>query len=341
MKQIDYTEAESLNPIWIDARTPLEYKESTILGAYNFPILLDQERIDVSTVYRNESRSKAKHMGLEFAQSKLADYYKQISDIQKREKRQIVFFCFRGGMRSNSLASVMSLMGLPCMVLKGGYKAYRRHVMDSLSNDSFYNDKQFVVLHGKTGVGKTRVLLEMENRNAEILDLEGYAKNKGSIFGGIPFDNIKINQKQFETLIYNKLNSKCKYIFLESESKKVGANIVPEKLFDKMTNAEHILIECSDESRIRNILLDYPLNSDTIPKYKKIIMRMDALSKAKREELCNKLDSDINEEVVLQIMKMYYDNLYKYSIKQYNYKYTISSDDINIAAKKICQIYGV
>ena len=68
---------------------------------------------------------------------------------------------------------------------------------------------------------------------------------------------------------------------------------------------------------------------------------MDALSKAKREELCNKLDSDINEEVVLQIMKMYYDNLYKYSIKQYNYKYTISSDDINIAAKKICQIYGV
>lgn len=340
MTTVEYDQVQSGPFIWIDVRTPGEYNEATIPGAFNFPILSDEERKEVSIIYRNESKQKAKYKGLCYAQNKLSQYYQEIYNIQKEKQQEVIFFCFRGGMRSQSLASVMKLMGIPCYVLSGGYKAYRKHVLSSLCSPAFYDSKSFVVIHGKTGTGKTKILKEIARRGGHILDLEEHAKNKGSIFGAIPFAKQRVNQKYFESLIYQDLIKSDSPIFLESESKKVGQNIIPDQLFKAMEGAKHVLVDCSMEKRIENILLDYPINDRSIKFYTDIIMRMDAFSKEQRKKLCQGLIEGHEKQVVSDLMRQYYDLLYLHSIDKYTYDLTLSSEDIEDGAQILMNRYG-
>ena len=244
------------NKIFIDVRSPAEYEEATIPGAINIPLLEDNERAAVGTVYRNESMEKATQLGISFASHKLPEIFTMINQFHA-EKKSVIIFCWRGGMRSKSVCSFLNSLNISNVYqLIGGYKSYRRFVVEYLENMSQTFD--FLMLHGLTGVGKTHILKALKQKGESVLDLEDLANNSGSVFGHILFREKSPSQKQFESYIFQELyNTKRKIIFVESESKRIGNVQIPDALFDKMINGYHILIKTDKDNRIEIIKNDY------------------------------------------------------------------------------------
>ncbi|MGL5918285.1 MAG: rhodanese-like domain-containing protein, partial [Cetobacterium sp.] len=159
----------------IDVRTPKEFEEEGIPGAINIPLLLDDERIDVGTAYKQVSPEKAKELGVEAIAKRLPDIFREV---QKQAKGRIVFYCARGGMRSGSMSALFSALGYTTWKLEGGYRDYRQYI---LKNAPTYNkDVKYFILHGKTGIGKTKILNALEEKGYSVLDLEKMADHKGS-----------------------------------------------------------------------------------------------------------------------------------------------------------------
>ena len=301
--------------VFIDVRSEKEFDEDTIPGAINLPILNNKEREYVGYLYKQINVDKAKDIGLEYASSKLTLFYKKIKEI-KSENKEVALFCYRGGMRSNSIANVMDTMGLDVFLIEGGYKAYRKYVIESL--DSYADKFKFIVLHGYTGVGKTKILKKLEKMNESVLDLEGLARNSGSVFGEIGYENKKISQKKFESELldsFKKLTQE--YVFIESESKRIGKVILPNFLYDNMQHGIHILIKTSINNRTKNIIDDY-INNTSHNIDEKIIEAIMKLKKRLGADVVNELVGKVRlkqyEYVAEKLMIDYYDSLYQYSI---------------------------
>ncbi|MTI57360.1 tRNA 2-selenouridine(34) synthase MnmH [Geosporobacter ferrireducens] len=322
------------NAIYIDVRSPSEYKESTIVGAVNFPILNDEERAEVGTVYRKENHQKAISLGVKYASYKLPILYEQILDYQNKYE-QIIFFCWRGGMRSRSVCDFLSMFNIPKVYqLVGGYKGYRKYIMDYFENklDFFH----FIMIHGLTGVGKTHILEDLSSEGMAVLNLEELAQNSGSVFGDIVFNGEPPSQKMFESKIFHKLFASMeKNIFVESESKRIGNVQIPEKIYRKMISGNHILINTSLDNRVKIILQDY---IDHIDENKeKIVKALEHLRKKLGNEAVDNLLQKQSENAYTYIIKYliehYYDPLYQYSIDKYKeYDLEIYYEDIKTVA---------
>src|SRR6056297_1183647 len=213
---ITYQESLSLkNSIYIDARTKSEYKEATIPGAVNIELLNYEERKMIGTIYKQQSPKKAKLKGVEIVSPKIPKLINKLNHLNEKYDN-LILFCSRGGLRSESPARFAELAGIEVFKLKGGYKSYRNYILDHLN--SFDIKSTFVILHGNTGVGKTKILLEIEKMGGSILDLEALANHRGSAFGSIGLGS-PYNQKMFDSLLYEELKKKDKkdgYIFLEA-----------------------------------------------------------------------------------------------------------------------------
>lgn len=166
--------------VFIDVRSPSEFAKGSIPGAVNIPILDDDERVDVGTIYVNRDPEEAKIRGIEYASAKLSFIYNQISSMAK-EHKNIILFCWRGGHRSDTVSSFLGALGVNIYQLDGGYKRYRKYVIEYFNENKF--KQKFIVLHGYTGVGKTEILTRLKALNIPILDLEYLAQNSGSVFG--------------------------------------------------------------------------------------------------------------------------------------------------------------
>lgn len=317
IKRINYKDTIDRNDIvYIDVRSPKEYNEDTIPGAINIPVLNNEERERIGYTYTQVSKEKAKRMGLEYTSKKLLIFYDRIKDIIKTN-RSVVLFCYRGGMRSTSIAKVLDVMDLPIYIINGGYKEYRDYVINNLDN---YRYKfKFIVLHGYTGVGKTKALVNLSKKGHEVLDLEKLAQNSGSVFGNIFYSNPSNGQKKFESLLLHKLmNFNDNYIFVESESKRIGNAIMPDFLYENMQDGYHILLKTNLDNRVETIAEDYlnnhENNSDLV---------INAIRKLKKRLGKNKVDK-LEEEfrknnykyVIKELMVDYYDPLYNHSIKK-------------------------
>lgn len=316
VEKIDIGEALKLKDVvFIDVRSPKEYKEDHVLNAINMPILTDEEREETGYIYKQVSHEQAKEMGLSYASYKLVDMYKEIRKIVVEGKKP-VFYCFRGGMRSNSVANVMSTMGMKVYLINGGYKSYRKHVINYF--EEFSDKHKFIVVHGHTGVGKTKILKQLEKENQNVIDLEAFAKNMGSAFGGIAYNEEIVNQKRFESLIFEKLMSfDEREIFVESESKRIGRVLVPENMFDRMENGRHVLVETTMKNRVNNIMEDY-IDEEDHQRNEKLCRAVGFIKKKLGNEKYNQIIDYINtkryEEAVEELMINYYDPLYQYSI---------------------------
>ena len=341
MKKINIDEALKLdNTVFIDVRTESEYNEDHILNAVSLPLFSDEEHKDVGTIYKTEGKQQAISKGFDYVQCKLKNIYSEVFKLSN-EYDNIVIYCARGGMRRGSNVSIVSTLGVDVYQLEGGYKAYRNNVLDYFK--TVMNEKHFIVVHGLTGVGKTDALLMLEENGLDIIDLEGIAKNSGSTFGFIMFDEKPPSQKKFETKIFEKLFfSKTNYIFIESESKRVGHVNVPNEIYDGIIrDGYHILLESSVKSRVDRLCRDYVYTDkkkpeaiiDCINKFRK------RLGNATVDKFINLFNEGKHEEVIEYYLVDYYDALYGHSVQKYKYNKVLNCDNMKTCVEELMNFH--
>lgn len=342
MKTIRIEDALKLEKtIFIDVRTEKEYLDDHILNAYNMPLFDNDEYCEVGTIYKQEGKHEAIDKGFEFVSPKLKDMYKTVKELSK-EYEHIVIYCARGGMRSGSVANLLTSIGIDLYKLEGGYKSYRNYVLDYLS--TIMDKKQFIVLHGLTGVGKTDLLIELDKNNIDIVDLEYMARNTGSVFGFITYDEKPPTQKTFESRIFESLFfSKSDYLFIESESKRVGHVLVPNDIYEGIVrDGYHILVECDIKDRVKRLCKDYiyDRSEDNIQDLRECITTFrKRLGHTTVDEYLELLDNKQYEELVEKFLVFYYDPLYMHSVNQYKYNNIIKFENINDITQKLISFH--
>jgi len=296
IKTIDafFSEPDSAAQILIDVRSPSEFAEDHIDGAINMPVLNDDERAMIGTLYKNNS-FEARHHGAKLISNNIANMI--LPEIERMVRRHFenepagcgksdhyhkpnitfTIYCWRGGMRSSSLALVMNLIGYHCAVIDGGYRSYRQLVHEALydAQSSQTNSAavaspidhlKFVALHGPSGSGKTELIQRLGEEGLPVLELEKYANHKGSVLGGDFAD--QPGQKQFESRLWQHLRSQGLLVkpgesvqpvlvFVEGESRRIGRLTLPDRVYAKMQSADRIWVELPIEERARRLAFEY------------------------------------------------------------------------------------
>jgi tRNA 2-selenouridine synthase len=234
----------------IDVRSPSEFERGHWPGAFNLPLFSDDERAAVGTSYKQDGRLEAIHLGLRITGPKMADLAEQLDQFRGPDRLRL--YCWRGGMRSASMAWLAQQIDLKPLLLQGGYKAYRQW-----AQTSFDQDWPLRIMGGRTGTGKTDLLLALENKGVAVLDLEGLANHRGSSFGGLGLP-AQPSTEHYENLLAEGLDQHQRQgagsIWLEAESIQVGRCRIPKGLFDQMQTAPVLEIQRSLEERVEQLV---------------------------------------------------------------------------------------
>jgi len=239
----------------IDVRSPAEFALDHIPGAINCPVLDNDERILIGTLYKQESPFIAKKRGAALVAKNIARHLETHFIDMPREWRPLIY-CWRGGERSGAFTHILQRIGWKAVQLDGGYQGFRRQVITEL--DSAANRCSFRVICGMTGSGKTRVLHELQLQGEQVLDLEGLANHRGSVLGGDPLEP-QPAQKAFETALWNALRNldPAQIIYVESESKKVGGVHVPDALMERIRDGVCVEVRASHATRVAWLMREY------------------------------------------------------------------------------------
>lgn len=243
----------------LDARSPGEFTEDHLPGALNLPVLDDDERARVGTIYVQQSRFLARKIGAALVARNVAKHLETALRDKPGDFSPLVH-CWRGGQRSRGMAIILDQIGWRVRTLKGGYKAYRGRVVERLyESDPWF---RVVLIDGPTGVGKTALLAKLAEQGAAVLDLEGIAAHRGSVFGADP-DRPQPSQKQFESMLLGRIDAALASaapgspLFLEAESSKIGERLTPPTLWRAMLAAPAITVTAPLQARARYSLSAY------------------------------------------------------------------------------------
>ncbi|GAB2738652.1 tRNA 2-selenouridine(34) synthase MnmH [Melaminivora jejuensis] len=244
----------------IDARTPAEFAEDHIPGAINCPVLSDDERALVGTIYVQQSAFEARRVGGALVAANLARHLAGPLADKPANWRPLIY-CWRGGMRSGSMVQWLRLVGWDAQQLAGGYKAFRRHVIERIAALTPQLDLRVIV--GATGSAKTRVLHALAEQGAQVLDLEGLARHKGSLLGALPGVE-QPSQKHFETQLATRLEGfeLARPVYVEGESARIGRLSVPVPLVQRLRAAACIELDAPPDERLAYLLRDYAYLGD-------------------------------------------------------------------------------
>jgi tRNA 2-selenouridine synthase len=244
----------------IDARSPAEFALDHIPGAINCPVLDDDERRIVGTLYKQTGAFEARRVGGAMVAANLARHLRERFADRPAQWKPLVY-CWRGGLRSGSMVQWLRLVGWDAQQLAGGYKSYRHHVVALI--DTLAPRLPLQVVCGATGSAKTRVLHAMAARGAQVLDLEGCASHKGSLLGALPGID-QPTQKQFETRIAAVLETLdlSRPLYVEGESAKIGRLSVPLPLVAKMRASPCLEVQATPQARLHYLLRDYAYLGD-------------------------------------------------------------------------------
>jgi len=311
-EDITINEAARLsNTLWVDLRSENEYAEDTIPGSVNLPVLNNEERALVGASYHHDGPDASRRLALQLAAPKLPAKIRELDSLAG--EKNLVVFCWRGGERSRFMASVLDTMGYRVYRVIGGYKSYRRYVNEFLEQEEL--TQRAVVLHGLTGVGKTEVLLQLGRKGLPVLDLEGLARHRGSVFGKIGLPPSP-SQKSFESSIILFLTSiGDKGVFIvECESRRVGNLLVPPPMMNAIRNGIRVLLYAPLAERVRRIREIYTSGpGDNVKQLQEATSSLvKRIGRVKVEELNRMLEERNFDPVFSFLLKYYYDPLYKY-----------------------------
>lgn len=244
----------------IDARSPAEFAIDHIPGAINCPVLDDDERRIVGTLYKQQGAFEARRVGGAMVAANLAAHLRERFADKPAGWKPLVY-CWRGGLRSGSMTTWLRLVGWDAQQLQGGYKSWRRHVIDTI--EALAPPLRPVIVCGATGSAKTRVLQAIARQGGQVLDLEAFACHKGSLLGALP-DKPQPSQTAFETGIAAALEKldPSRPVFIEGEGRKIGRLSVPPVLIDRMRESPCIEIAASLDARVDYLLRDYAYLGD-------------------------------------------------------------------------------
>ena len=304
----------------IDVRSPAEFALDHIPGAINCPVLNNEERAEIGTLYKQVSPFAAKKLGAAIVSRNIALHLEQSFLDFPREWRPLIY-CWRGGERSGAFTHVLNRIGWKAMQLEGGYQGFRRVVIDDLEHAAKQFD--FQVICGMTGSGKTRILQELKLQGAPVLDLEGLAIHRGSVLGNEP-EIEQPSQKGFETRLWNALQNldSSDPIFIESESKKVGGVHIPDALMEKIRHGHCIELRSSLSTRVSWLLHEYPHFVQNPNQFKeKLSLLTSRYGKVQIADWCEQIDAGRFEELVTDLLVKHYDPSYQSSIARNFPKY--------------------
>ena len=239
----------------VDVRSEGEFVEDHVPGAVNCPALDNEERARVGTIYKQQSPFEAKKIGAALIATNISRYLNGHFLDRPREWRPL-FYCWRGGDRSGAFAEVFSRIGWRVGRLDGGYKSYRRAVLADLGSRP--RAFRWRVVCGLTGTGKSRLLRSLRDAGAQVLDLEALAAHRGSVLGSLP-GAPQPGQKMFESLVWGQLQGfdKKRPVYVEAESKRIGALRVPEAMIEEMWKSECITLEAPIAARLELLKGEY------------------------------------------------------------------------------------
>lgn len=286
----------------IDARSPKEFELSRIPNAKNYYALNDEEHQEIGTMHKVASAFEARVKGAKYVCVNAALHIDSLYPAFKPNAK-IAIYCARGGMRSYSLAVILSSIGYRIDRISGGYKSYRNFVLNYLEN---FEKLSFITLRGLTGCGKSELIQKLPNS----IDLEKLSNHYGSVFGAV--NGIQPTQKHFENLLVDALmhiDSK-KPVFIEGESKRIGKIVVPSRLFEMISSGYEVRINAPLEERLERILNLYENISDNY-----FYFCMDRISpyikKSSKDEIIKAYGEKNIKEVVKILLVEYYDTVYK------------------------------
>ena len=297
----------------IDVRSPAEFALDHIPGAVNFPVLSNDERTQIGTLYKQVSPFAAKKLGAALVSKNIAEHIEKHLLELPREWRPLIY-CWRGGERSGAFTYILNRIGWKAMQLESGYQGFRRTVIDGLEQAA--STFTFQVICGMTGSGKTRVLQEVGQLGYQILDLEGLAVHRGSVLGNEP--NIdQPSQKGFETALWNALRKldPSQPVVVESESKKVGGLHIPDTLMEKIRNGACIELRSSTQTRVSWLIREYHHFLTGTDNFKdKLALLTTHYGKVQIAKWNEAIDAGNFPELVEELLVKHYDPSYQSSI---------------------------
>lgn len=289
----------------VDVRSPGEFDRGHIPGAVNIPLFDDSERAAVGTTYVQVGRREAVLQGLGFVGPKMRALCEQALALPSRE---VLVHCWRGGMRSRSMAWLFETVGLRCRVLEGGYKAFRRAALDEIGAP-----REIRILGGYTGSGKTEIVGELAHAGAQAIDLEALARHRGSAFGALG-QGTQPTTEQFENLLFSelRLTDPAVPLWLEDESANIGRVQLTPALYARMKSAPVLQIEVPRGDRVRRLVAEYGgFDRELLARsIEKISKRLGSEKCARVVELCRAGEMAAVAEMLLD----YYDKGYRHQI---------------------------
>lgn len=298
----------------VDVRTPLEYAEDHIPGAINAPVMSNEERVIVGTLY-NSSPFDATRLGAAIAARNIAHHLDTIFADRPRNWRPLIY-CWRGGKRSGSMTVMFNMIGWRARQLEGGYKAYRHTVVEALG--VLPGAFRYVVLAGPTGSGKTRLLQALGAAGAQTLDLEGLAAHRGSLLGALP-ERAQPSQKSFDTALVQTLRrfDAAQPVFVEAESRRIGMITLPVALVEGIHAAPCVVVDVTREERCALLLDEYGHLLDEPGYFREQLLKLVPLHGRERVEAwCALLDEDRRATLTETLIAEHYDPAYTRSSRR-------------------------
>jgi tRNA 2-selenouridine synthase len=299
----------------VDVRSPAEFSLDRIPGAVNCPVLDDEQRARIGTLYKQVSPFEARKQGAALVARAIAAHIEGAFLLRGAAWRPLIY-CWRGGMRSGAMAHVLRDVGWRVATLEGGYQGYRREVLAQL--ETLPRRLQFRVVCGPTGSGKSSLLMALACAGAQALDLEGLACHRGSVLGGLP-GVPQPSQKWFDSQLWNALRKfdPARPVWVEAESRKIGVLQLPEALLARIRASRCLRIEAPLEERVRLLMREYPHMLDD-PAWLKA--KLGHLSRLQSHEVLQRwmtlIDARAWDALVLDLLQNHYDPLYRHSMNR-------------------------